>query len=113
MLPHIKRFIIAAFVLVLCHAAVDQGSATVVRDGKNGPANPAVEAGGHHPMTKQPPAVPYSLIGALGDGAQWCMPRFAWPWRMFDTFPRHSHSASGRFRAIQPGDRLPGLPPLP
>ncbi|MEA2739551.1 MAG: hypothetical protein QOH05_2858 [Acetobacteraceae bacterium] len=112
MLPGIMRIVAGAFVLVLCRGAVDQGQATVVRDNRTAPANPAVEAGGHHPRSREAPYFPYSLIGAIASESQWCVPIIAWPWRLFGSASR-SHDMRNRIRAVGSGERPFDFPPWP
>jgi hypothetical protein len=73
MRPHL--IIVAAALLILCQAVADRSEATVVRDGKGGSVNPAVDAGGQRLAPAAPIAFPYSLIGALWANDQ-CYPPF-------------------------------------
>ena len=83
----IRLMIAAASVLVLCRAATDRSEATVVRDGKGGPVNPAVEVGGHRLDVKRPAmAIPASLIGALRPAYPWLPSCVAWPLGGFGSF---------------------------
>jgi hypothetical protein len=89
MRPHL--IIAAAALLILCQAVANRGEATVVRDGKGGPVNPAVQAGGQRLAPAAPTAIPYSLIGALWADDQ-CYPPFgvrAWPVVNSFDFRRH------------------------
>ncbi len=89
----------AALVLLLCRAGADEGRATVVRDGRAGPGNPAVESGGHHlPRRQSPPPVPYSLIGAIDTANQVCRPDAGWSSGWFGWFPTHRHFGWWRTR---------------
>jgi hypothetical protein len=84
MYPRIALITAAAGGLVLCQVAPDRVQATVVRDGKNGPFNPAVEVGGHGLLSQanNPPliVVPYGLSDPLRIAYQWFPPFSAWPW---------------------------------
>jgi hypothetical protein len=89
MRPHL--IIVAAALLILCQAVADRGEATVVRDGKGGPVNPAVQTGGQRLTPEPPPAIPYSLIGALWADDQ-CYPPFGVrPWPVVNSFDFRRH----------------------
>jgi hypothetical protein len=76
-----------AALLVLCRAAAERSEATVVRAGKNGPVNPAVEVGGHKLDANRPAMVfPASLIGALRPAYPWLPSCVAWPLGSFGPF---------------------------
>jgi hypothetical protein len=108
--PRIRRLLASAVVLVLFQMAM--GKATVIRDGKTGPVNPAVQAGGQRLQAKQPSNIPYSLIGAIRSDYQWFTPCFIWPWRILGAFPWHRQDATRTMiRARQPGRPPTGLPP--
>jgi hypothetical protein len=108
--PPIGRVIAAALFLVLAQAATDQGAATVVRDSKAQPANPAVEEGGYHLAPAPPPAIPYSLIGAIASRQSWFGRCIAWSLGWFDSFGRRHDGAPRRVNALPPGNRsLNGL----
>jgi hypothetical protein len=81
------RGIGAALVLVFCQSMAERSAATVVRDSKGGPANPAVEVGGHRIPPGPPPPVPFSLVGAIADGNRPLIGcAAAWPWNRFGAF---------------------------
>ena len=112
MLPSIMRIVAGAFVLALSPGAVDQGQATVVRDSRTAPANPAVEAGGHHLRSREPAYFPYSLIGAIASEGQSCAPIVVWPWRWFGPGPR-PHEMRKRIRETGFGAGPFDFPPWP
>ncbi len=105
MRPHVTRSIAAALVLILCRGAVDTGAARVIRDDRSGPANPAVEVGGHRLSSGPPPAIPYSLIGAIADEHRWFTDCAVWPWNLFGSISFRRHRITSRAPLI--------LPPLP
>lgn len=94
-----------AVALVLFQAAADQGIATVIRDGKTGPVNPAVEAGGQPISMKDydqrtQSNVPYSLIGALRPEDGCLYPYFGWAWNMFRSFGWRHRVAEPKFIGV-------------
>jgi hypothetical protein len=94
MRPHL--IIVAAALLILCQAVADRGEATVVRDGKGGPVNPAIDAGGQRLAPAAPTAFPYSLIGALWADDQ-CFPPFGVrPWPVVNLFDSRRHGVFRR-----------------
>src|SRR5271165_4622600 len=101
MCPRIRPIMAAAVVLVLCRAAVDQGTAKIIRNGKDGPVHAAAEAGGH-PLPLRgndngpPVVIPYTLIGPISAENGWFPPWVVWPWRMVSPFPMHLHGITGR-----------------
>ena len=68
--PNFLRILALARVMLIGQTGMDQGQATLVRDGKGPPALPAIESGGHRLTHNQPPTIPYSLIGAISSGLQ-------------------------------------------
>ncbi len=97
--PRTRPIIAAAVVLVLCRAATHPSEATVVRDGKAGPFNPAVESGGHRLTAddtdkRSAATIPYSLIGALQAAYYWFPPCIGWSASMFGPFWHH-HGVHG------------------
>jgi hypothetical protein len=92
----IRPIIAAALVLVVCRAAFDQAGAKVVRDDKGSPANPAIEAGGHHLPTSQSARFPYSLIGVIAGEDLRIGTCDIWPWRSFEAFSFHRLGAHRR-----------------
>jgi hypothetical protein len=112
MLARIQRILAAILILVVCRWAGDQAAATVVRDMRTGSGNPAVESGGHHLLPGPPPAVPYSLIGAIEAGSRWCLP-VVWPWRLFGSFALHRHGIPAEVRAARAVERPSDFSPLP
>jgi hypothetical protein len=75
---------IAVFCL-LSWTATDQGEAKVVRDGRGSVSNPAVQTGGIPlPPHEKPPAIPYSLIGAIASEGYWMSQYPIWPWQQFE-----------------------------
>ena len=109
MVPRIKSVIAIALILVLCHAALNQGAARVVQSGKNNPVNPPVEVGGYRP-TKSPNNISYDFIVAppFGYGYGWFAPCVLWSWNLMQPFRLH------RPRPIGPPMRIsPQIAPLP
>jgi hypothetical protein len=96
MRPPLQHLIATALVLVVCHAAFNQAAAKVVRDNKGKPANPAIEAGGHHLLTASSAQFPYSLIGATANDERWIGACNIWPWKSLDAFALHRHTPHSR-----------------
>jgi len=112
MAPRIKPAIAIALILVLCHAALNQGVARVVRSGKNSPVNPPVEVGGHRP-TKLPDNISYNLVVGLPFDYGWFSPCVQWSWNLVRPFHRHRHRPFGLLIRTPPRIApLPGFPPL-
>src|SRR5271165_6767699 len=101
MYPRILPIMAAAVVLVLCRAPAHQSAAKIIRDGKDGPLNPAVEAGGH-PLpfggngNGPPVVISYSLVSAIWPDNRWFPPCIVWPWRIVSPFPIFLHNVPGR-----------------
>jgi hypothetical protein len=93
MRPRITHIIAAVLVLVVCRAAFDPAGARVTRDDKGGPANPAIEAGGHHLTKKDSAAIPYSLIGSESNPVGACS---IGSWRRLESLVLHRHGFRGR-----------------
>ena len=89
----IRLILAAVAVLLVCRAAADQAGATVIRDGKAAPSNPAVEAGGKKPLgtggDRVPDNIPYSLIGAFPISYPWFEPCLEWPWQFLGRIRWH------------------------
>jgi hypothetical protein len=113
MRPRIQYIIVTALALVVCRAAFDQAAAKVVRDNKGTPANPAIEAGGHHLATTSSPQFPYSLIGATANEDRWIGTCSIWPWQSLDSFFLHRHGRRERMTPRRfddaPFNRFPPL----
>jgi len=111
MYPRIRPIVAAAVVLVLCRAPAHQGAARIIRDGKDRPTNPAVEAGGYPlPFRRDdtgPLVIPYSLIGAIWAENRWLPPCIVWPWRIASPFPMYLPNVIGRTAGALP--RGPGI----
>jgi hypothetical protein len=110
---HIARVVAAALVLILWRGGVEQGKATVIRDSRGGPANPTVEAGGHHLPPAPPPPVPYSFIGPVAAEGRWYAPCLVWPWRVVGSFTRPRHGARAGIHAASFGKNQVNRPPRP
>ena len=111
---NIGRLIAATLVLALCRAGTDPGQATVIRDRQG---SPAVESGGHRLSNHKPPAIPYSLIGAIQTAGLFYGPYPLWPyplwqWHMLGSFSRHQPSSFHRIHAM-PNALPAGFPLLP
>jgi hypothetical protein len=97
--------IVFAGVLLLCRTAVDQGAASVVLGGGTAISNPAIEVGGHRLPPQPPPAIPYSVIGAIVSEGSWLMQCALEPWRQFGSlrwFGHHRSFDGHRFERIPP-----------
>jgi hypothetical protein len=112
MSPRIKPMIAIALILVLCHVALDQGEAKVVRSGKNGPVNPPVEVGGYRPTKASPGNISYDIIVGAPLGYGWFAPCVLWSWNLVRPFRLHGHRPVARmfWRPLRVGP-LPGFPP--
>jgi len=93
--PPRRSILFAALVLVLCRAALDQGTAKVVQDGKAAHSNPAVDHGGVRPRARAEPNVQYVLEGSIASDGQWptgCAPQafrpLRWPRLFFQSFKK-------------------------
>jgi hypothetical protein len=95
----------AVAVLLLCRVAAEQAGATVVRDGKAAPSNPAVEAGGAKPVggvhERAPDNISYTLIGTLPMSSPWFQPCFEWPWQLFGRIRWHGPAALPLGRPVE------------
>jgi hypothetical protein len=81
-------------VFLLCRGVVDQGAAKVVRGSDAPISNPAVEVGGHPLPPQPPPAIPYSVIGAIISESSWLMQCTLGPWRQFGSMRWFGHHRS-------------------
>jgi hypothetical protein len=101
----IRLMMAAVAVLLLCRVAADQAVATVVRDGKAAPSNPAVEAGGAKPVggshERGPDNISYNLIGTLPMSSPWFQPCFEWPWQLFGRIRWHGPAAVPLGRPVE------------
>ena len=91
MQPRTSLIITTAVVVVVCHAQAPRGEAKVVRDGKTGPSNPPVEAGGYRLLpqgngNRPSVVISYSLIGRLPTEFSWLQPFAPWPFAGFNPF---------------------------
>lgn len=110
----IRFYLVAPVVLILCLLAVDRGSAKVVNDGKSGPTNPAVEAGGRHLSPSRPTPVPYSFIGSIAAEGGWLTNCIAWPWHFVRDHFQREHFARHRIgEGFGPSRHVSAGRPLP
>jgi hypothetical protein len=96
MRPRITHIIAAALVLVVCRATFEPTGARVTRDDKGTPANPAIEAGGHHLTNKNAAAIPYSFIGAISSESNPVGSCSIGSWRRLEALVLHRHGIRGR-----------------
>jgi hypothetical protein len=100
----------AGLVLVMAYGWDHPAAAKVVRDGRLGPANPAVAVGGVRLRGTPRPAVQYSLIGALAAEGRWFSQCAVWPWRLMGGSPLPRRWVPDRWPERPPVDWLPPLP---
>jgi hypothetical protein len=111
MRPRLLPIFVAALAGLVWWGAGDPAGAGIVRDGKASPANPAIEAGGVHPMTRAAPPVPYSLIGAIANEGYWrgSWQYGQWPLLQLTGSRRHALQERMMFRSF---NALPPTPPI-
>jgi hypothetical protein len=105
MLRRATHALVLAIIFLLCRTAVDQGAARVVRGSDAAISNPAVEVGGHPLPPQAPPAIPYSVIGAIVSEGSWLMQCSLEPWRQFGSLRWFGHHRS------LDGQRVDRIPP--